>query len=441
MNRIINLVRRYQSYLVVLSFTLLGHGLGFGREVAIAYMFGASSISDGILVGLAPLSFFFSLFGISYVNAAMTRIKSPDNTEQIRQSFYPIIVVSFVVALVFLLFNDLIARLIGPGLRGSGLALAAEIVRFSAISAGITSVYYWFRGVCHLEQKFLKVSIADLMPNIGILIGIFVLYQQFGVLGIAIGITVGFGLQLLVVFDKKRIDLSGFSLAALISEDARIVYRNTMLAAVGVSGVIASLFIDRYFASEVVEGGVASINFAYKVMSLPLSTVVFSIVMVLFPKLIAMRDEHKAFAKVKLKINGVMVLIGLCSAAVLIVFDHQIISLLFERGEFDASDVAATAPLLSIYAAGLVFHALVLFNARACFALEDFKTPLYAGLAGGVSNIVLDFLLVDEYGLSGLAAATSIAAAINAILLVLRKPIIGVKEETRLASSVNHKES
>jgi putative peptidoglycan lipid II flippase len=418
MSSLKELLKRYRSYLTVFGFTLVGHGLGFGREVSIAYLFGASSISDGILVGLSPLLFFFGIFGYAYANAAMTRIKTPDNDLLIKQSLYPILIVSVLVAVAFLVFNELMVTLIAPGLKNEGRVLANQIVYFSAVSAGVTSIFYWGKGLRHLEHQFTRVSIAELMPNIGMFIGILGLYQFMGVMGIAIGITVGYFLQFIVVFDKKRVDLKGFSLAAMWTPDAKIIYKNTWYAAIGVSTLITYMFVDRYFASQLGEGNVAAINFAYKVMTLPLYTVVFAIVIVMYPRLIALRDEQVKFAKVRFKINVVVVGFSALASVVLMLASTQIVSLLFEYGEFGASDVALTAPILFVYAAGLVAHSLVMFNAKVRFALEDFKTPLVAGLAGTVVNIVLDIVLVEPYGVQGLATATSIATAVQAAILV-----------------------
>ncbi|NQZ07048.1 MAG: polysaccharide biosynthesis C-terminal domain-containing protein [Algicola sp.] len=418
MNRIMAFVQRYKSYITVFSFTLIGHALGFGREVSIAFLFGASSVSDGILIGLAPLTFFFGIFCYAYANAAMTRIRTPDNDLLIEQTLYPILIVAALVAVVFLTLNEQMVSLFAPGLEGEGKELANQIVMFSAVSAGLSAVFYWAKGIRHLEQSFLRVSISELMPNIGTFIGILLLYKVMGAMGIAIGITLGFFLQFAVVFDPKRINLKGFSWAAMTTPDAKIIYKNTWYAAIGVSTIITSLFVDRYFASELGEGNVAAINFAYKVMTLPLYTAVFAIVIVLYPKLIALRDKHAEFAAVKFKINVVVVALSAVASLVLMLASTEIISLLFQYGEFDASDVAMTAPLLVAYGAGLIAHGLVLFNAKVRFALEDFKTPLRAGLAATVVNIVLDIILVEHYGAQGLAVATSVATAVQACILL-----------------------
>ena len=422
MQKILNLAIKHKAYLIVFGFTLLSHAMGFGREVLIAYKFGASSISDGILVGIAPVTLFLGMVGVGYSNAAMARIKSPDNHQVIEHSLHPILVVGVLAAVFFYSFNEAIIGFTAPGVTGEGYILAVELVKLSAIGAGVLGVYYWFKGIRHLEGRFLRVSISELMPNIGIFIGILLLYNVYGVVGIAFGITLGYLLQLVWVFDYKRVNLKGFGKTSLWSADNRLIYKNTFYGALGMSGIVVELFVDRYFASTLGEGNVASINFAYKVMTLPLYTAVFAIVTVMFPRMIAMRDDRAAFNKAKSQINWM--LIGFCAVntLVFVYFSHQIISLLFGYGLFDEQDVSNTAPLLGIYSIGLVAHAMVMFHCKARYALEDFRIPLIAGAVAALVNLVLDFLLVDSFGAEGLAWATTIAATVNAAIVMFVKP-------------------
>ena len=422
MQKLLNFAKKHKAYLIVFSFTLIGHAMGFGREVLIAYQFGASSISDGILVGIAPVTLFLGMIGVGYSNAAMARIKTPDNTQVIEQSLHPILVVGALAAVFFYGFNEAIIGFTAPGVKGEGYVLAITLVKLSAIGAGVLGLYYWFRGIRHLEGHFLRVSISELMPNIGIFIGILLLYKVYGVMGIALGITLGFVLQLLWVFDYKRVNIKGFGVGSLLSADNRLIYRNTFYGALGMSGVVVELFVDRYFASTLGEGNVASINFAYKVMTLPLYTAVFAIVTVMFPKMIAIRDDAQAFNQAKNQINGMLIAFCVLCTLVFVSFSSQIIALLFGYGLFDDEDVGKTAPLLSIYAIGLLAHALVMFHCKARYALEDFRIPLIAGAVAALVNLSLDFALVDSFGTQGLAWATTIAAAVNAGIVMFVKP-------------------
>ncbi len=409
-----------KSYLVVLVFTMTSHLLGFGREVAIAYNFGTSSISDGLLAGLAPLVFYLSVFGTAYANAVMSRLKDvKDNDQLVADTFLPVLLCAIVAGMSFALFDKQIVGVFAPGLGGEGKLLAEQLVFWSAIGAGAVSISAWLKGLQHLRHKFSRVSAADLMPNIGALAGLIVFYQWFGVEGLAMSIIAGYLLQLMLSYRNDLVNFSLLSPARLRTDELKTIYKNTMWATFGYSVVYVDLFIDRYFASSLEEGSITILNFAYKVMSLPLYTAIIAVITVTYPKMIQAREDKERFGRmvklVSLVIGGFAALVSV----IMIVLDEFIISLLFEYGAFNASDVTATAELLQIFSMGLMGHAFVVYLVRLWFSLELFKVPVIGGVCAAIVNIVLDYMLVDSYGAKGLAAATTIAAYVNCSMMAL----------------------
>ena len=64
----------------------------------------------------------------------------------------------------------------------------------------------------------------------------------------------------------------------------------------------------------------------------------------------------------------------------------------------------------------MAFIAIKIF-APIFLSRGDTKTPVKAGVVAMVSNIILNLILVQYYGHVGLAAATSISALLNALIL------------------------
>ena len=80
---------------------------------------------------------------------------------------------------------------------------------------------------------------------------------------------------------------------------------------------------------------------------------------------------------------------------------------------------------LRAYAVGLVAFMLIKVLAPGFFARQDMRTPVRIGIVAMVSNMVLNILFVVplhmywQIGHLGLAAATSVSAFINAVLLFI----------------------
>ena len=105
------------------------------------------------------------------------------------------------------------------------------------------------------------------------------------------------------------------------------------------------------------------------------------------------------------------------AAVALVVIAEPIISVLFERGAFDATSVKATAGALAIYATGLPAYVLVKALAPGYFAREDTATPVKIAVFALAVNLGLNLILMGPFKHLGIAMATSVSAWCNALIL------------------------
>ena len=90
---------------------------------------------------------------------------------------------------------------------------------------------------------------------------------------------------------------------------------------------------------------------------------------------------------------------------------------MFERGAFGTAETVATASALAVYATGLPAYILVKGLTPGFFAREDTATPVKIGIFAVVVNLILNLVLMKPFLHIGIAAATSVSAWVNAILL------------------------
>ena len=135
-------------------------------------------------------------------------------------------------------------------------------------------------------------------------------------------------------------------------------------------------------------------------------------------------EDRREFAETLEWSMRVAVLIAVPAAVGLIVLATPLVITLFFGGEFDARAVQLTVFALQAYAAGLVGFSFVKVLAPAFFAREDTRTPVRVGIIALLVNLALGassawYLTHIEFAgpHTGLAAATSFAALLNAALL------------------------
>ena len=112
----------------------------------------------------------------------------------------------------------------------------------------------------------------------------------------------------------------------------------------------------------------------------------------------------------------------------LIALADPIVNVILEHGSFDSVSGDLTARTLIAFAAGLPAFSVYLYAMRGFYALRDTRTPFIINLGENIANVVLGLLLVDRYGVVGLAASFSIAYALFAIvaMIALQRRIGGI---------------
>ena len=102
-----------------------------------------------------------------------------------------------------------------------------------------------------------------------------------------------------------------------------------------------------------------------------------------------------------------------------ITLPELIMSALFQRGAFDAAAAARSGAVLSAYAIGLPAAVLIRSAVASFYARSDTMTPLIASLGAVAVNVAIKIMLMDTYGVVGLALGTAIGIWVNLVLLVI----------------------
>jgi putative peptidoglycan lipid II flippase len=231
-----------------------------------------------------------------------------------------------------------------------------------------------------------------------------------------------------MLYNLKKIDLipslkiSNLKLSPNIKEFFKKFGPGALGAGVTQINIWVDLVIATFFS-----GAVAFLYYADRVNQLPLSLIGTAMGTALLPTLsknIAAKDPTLANKNYNNSIFTVL-LLTIPATSAFLVMSKPLISVLFERGEFDAVATLNSANALLIYSLGLPAFALIKVFASCFFAQKDTKTPVRAAIYALVTNIILNIIFVflfQEIGIQphlGLALATSLSGWCNAIFLFL----------------------
>jgi putative peptidoglycan lipid II flippase len=278
-----------------------------------------------------------------------------------------------------------------------------------------------FSGILNSFGKFSAAAAAPVLLNV-ILIGGMALAAALGWdIGHALSWAVfsaGVAQLGLLVWAARRVGMAlSLRLPRLTPDVRRLVTLGVPAALAG--GVMQiNLLVGTQVASYF-EGAVSWLWYADRVYQLPLGVVGVAIGVVLLPELSRrVRSGDTASARDALNRAAEFCLAMTLPATVaLIVLPGLVTAVLFEHGAFTASDTAATAAALAIYAVGLPSFVLQKILLPAYFAREDTRTPLRYAVISMVVNLVIAVGGAPIAGYLAAAAGTTIAGWVNLALL------------------------
>ena len=440
---------------VVMTGFVLSNLVGLLRQILVSRAFGTGSDLDAFNTASRLPELLFSLFA----GGALASAFVPTFTGFLARGDRPGAwrLASSILNLIFLILTTLailsavlapvlVRTLLAPGYQGGQVALAAALLRIMLLSSVIFGVSGLLMGVLNAEQHFWMPALAPSMYWLGMIGGVLFLSPAIGILGLAWGVVSGalmhFLIQVPALFGRgaRYSPWLGLRDAAV-----RHVVRLMGPRLLGVAVVQFNFLVNTILASGMPEGSLSAIVLAWAVMTMPQVVIAQAIAIASLPTFSAQVALGK-LSELRDSLAGVLrgvLFLAIPASAGLVLLRGPLISLLFERGAFDAHSVDLVAWALLWYGLGLVPHSVVEIVSRAFYALQDTRTPVLIGVVAMSLNIGLSLLftqLFENAGYfphGGLALANSLATTLEMIaLLVLMRVRLGGLEGRRTTLSV-----
>ncbi|MDO4581144.1 MAG: murein biosynthesis integral membrane protein MurJ [Bacillota bacterium] len=412
---------------VLLLINIVVKLLGFVREVVIASGFGASALSDAYKVAYTLPYFMQAVLGYAFVSAVLPALshywsEGEDNSEahHLASSLLNITALLLLpLSLLGVAAAPFLVWLTAPNLPADTAQLAAQLTRIIFPSMLFMGVGMVMSGILNSRYRFVAAALAPAVTSIAVIVTVQWLCGS-NVYALAWATLAGFaGFMLLQMADLPRTGFKYRLCLDLRHPVIKKVLENILPIVLGLAVTQIYTIINRIFASSLAEGSIAALDYAGKMMNLPLGVFVAAIITAAFPALaeLADRQDTGQLAATVRKGLSMIALVAIPAALGLMILDTPIIRLLFERGSFDAADTVITAQALLTLAPGLVFLAASMLLIRVYYALSDVKTPMLTGAVSIAANTIASLLLVGPMGLGGLGLANTLAAAVNTLLL------------------------
>ncbi|MQC18228.1 MAG: murein biosynthesis integral membrane protein MurJ, partial [Chloroflexi bacterium] len=299
-------------------------------------------------------------------------------------------------------------------------ALAVDLTRIMLISPLFFGLSGMFMGILNARQHFIAPAFAPVIYNLGIIFGAVFLAGPLGVHGLAWGVVVGALGHLIVQLPALRgVGWRWHPAMALGSKDVRDVLRLMGPRVIGLGAGQINFLVIIFFASFVSDAAISAVNYAFLMMMLPVGVIGMAISTALFPTLAAHAAARET-AQLRSAVSNalrVILFLSIPASVGLAILARPAVRLLLERGEFGADSTALVVDALVFYSVGIAAHAGVEILSRGFYAMSDTRTPVTIAVIAMALNVAFAALLVQPFGVAGLAAAASLAALLEFGLL------------------------
>jgi putative peptidoglycan lipid II flippase len=415
------LLKRFGLVAIV---NIIAQAMGFLREVALAYHFGATELVDAYLAALTVPNFLYLVLGGAVTTAVIPFLVAQPagrhRWEQVNALTTRLVVFTGCGILAAGFYPGWVIHLVAPGLPPEAAQLSQTLFLWMVPASLFMILGSLYTGVLNAHERFQVAAVSRLVLNGAVVAFLFLGAAAFGIQSAAYGVLAGAAAflflqaqQLYRIGYRYRWRWHHPELSAIFAQTVPIL----------LGGAVMQLYtvIGRFMASGVETGGIAALNYAMLIMQLPQTLLVVTMSTLLFPGLsrYAQAGRLDLLADLMRRGSRLLLLVMMPTAALLWVGAAEVTRILFGYGAFTGSDVQRTAALLAVLALGIPAHALNFYLTRAYYALRKAVVPVSLSLAIVVGlNSLLSLLLKQPLGMNGLALSVTLTAWLNTLLLV-----------------------
>ena len=407
--------------------------LGLVRDVVIASVFGAGASADTFFVAFRIPNFFRRLFGEGAFSHAfvpvLSEYRASKSEEEVRDlvghvaGTLALVLLAVTVAgvaaapvLVYVFASGFAADPGQAALTGSLLRLTFPYLLFISLTA-------FAGGILNTWGRFGIPAITPGLLNVALIAAAIGLAPRFEepVTALGWGVLAAGAAQLAFQLPFLwRIRMLVRPRLRRAHEGVRRIVGLIVPAVLGVSVAQVNLLVDTQFASYLVTGSISWLYYSDRLMEFPLGVFGVALATVTLPSLAARHaegDTRGFHATLDWALRLVLV-IAVPAALGLGLLSVPMIATVFQYGEFGTHAVRMSALSLCAYASGLLAFVAVKVLASGFHSRQEMRTPVRIAVIAMAANVVLNFLLVGPLAHAGLALATSLAAWLNAALLL-----------------------
>lgn len=417
--------------LIIAGATLVSYVAGFFRDVIMSGYFGASGETDAYYASIALVDNIYTLttagalMGVLLPIFRRVYLKDKEDGQRLMGAWMflsQMLILS--VSLIGLVFMPSIVEFLYRDLDAGQFEMVVNMSRVLLLSPILFTLSNSFGVVLHSFKHYLAFALSASFYNVGIIIGLLLFSETYGVYSVVMGTVIGLFLHFLIRFvDYLFIDGFRMKLDWWHPEMKRVV-KLSLPKMLSLFTLQFSLLIYNVVGTGLAEGSVTAFNYARNIQGFAVSMFGVALATAVFPFLVDLRSSGD-MQKVRMKIEDSLlrILVFTLPASVgLYILASDTVNILFNRGAFDENDLKMTSVVLMVFAVSISFESVNHLLIRVFNAFENTLLPLIGGVLFALINVGVVYGFAYEYGVAvfGWAYALGFIVQVFMLLFLLR---------------------
>ncbi len=400
------------NFSIVGLWTLFSRILGFLRDIFLALFLGSGPVAQAFLLAFTVPNMLRRIFAEGSFNKVFIPIfigvkgRKKNTNELVTIVFFSLFITLGLISILGVIFMPALIKALAFGfLYDERFELAVLYGRIMFPYILLISLVQLFNSVLNALNLYHISTATQGVLNlflIGSLIFSALYSSDFGY-NLCVAVLASGFVNLVMVFIACRlngISLTSVNLSALnpnLSISKELFLKSIPISlASGVSQI--NLVVGRQISS-LFDGAMVWLIYADRLAQLPIALIGVALNVVTLPKLSSLKKSgRKAEGNSYLNQSMQLSLIFALPASVgLIYLNSEIISSLFQRGNFLVNDAIQTSKALSIYSLSIIPISLQMLLLNFYFAEKNIRIPFYYSLASVFINVSLAYTLLDIF--------------------------------------------
>jgi putative peptidoglycan lipid II flippase len=396
------------------------------KELVVASQFGTGDAIDAFLIALIVPSFIINVISGALAAAFIPtyiKVREQQGKEASQILFSGVMLwtigLLFLTIAVMLLGSPLYLPLIAVGFNTEKLKLTFHLFFIMAPLVAINGVAIVWGAVLNAGERFALVALLPIItPAITIVLLMF--GQSLGIDVLALGLVIGATLECFVLgitLSKQGLPVcpkwQGFD-----ANQKQVLSQYAPMMA-GALLMCSTSIVDQSMAAMLPSGSVASLNYANRIISLPIliiSTALGTAVIPYFSKLLAQEDWTSVRHTIR-RYLGIVFAVSIPLTALVIFFSEPLVRILLQRDSFTAADTILVSQVQSYLALQIPFYLGCSLVVRLIAAMQRNHLMVWGSSLNLAINIGLNYLFMQWLGVAGIALSTSIVYCFSFLFL------------------------